>query len=285
MTLASDQGGALGLAVDAEAVYWTGPTSVMKTSKMGGPPTTVAGGQLGGPCALTLDGRNVYWINYGRDQNDSGGLHGAIMQAPETGGSAIQLAADQPRAYTGIAVDATSVYWTANPSLDYPSGSVMKVAIGGGTPIALATNQYDPTGIAVDSTIAYWTTENYTLMKVAIEGGTPVRVGAMGPAPLVLRNGFVYSFSGENVVKVPAEGGDTTTLAGSPGHTYPTGIAVDDTSVYWTEDDSVLKISLDGDPQTQMAWRQQTPWAIAVDDTSIYWTDEAAGTVMKLTPK
>jgi hypothetical protein len=34
-----------------------------------------------------------------------------------------------------------------------------------------------------------------------------------------------------------------------------------------------------------MAWRQQTPWAIAVDDTSIYWTDEAAGTVMKLTPK
>ena len=34
----------------------------------------------------------------------------------------------------------------------------MKVAIGGGTPIPLASNQLYPDGIAVDATSVYWTT-------------------------------------------------------------------------------------------------------------------------------
>jgi hypothetical protein len=122
-------------------------------------------------------------------------------------------------------------------------------------------------------------------MKVPVAGGTPARIGSAGLGSIVLRNGFAYSFLGVDVVKVPVEGGDTTTLAASPRGGRPTGIAVDDTSVYWTEGEWVLKVATDGGPLDYLVWRQSGPNGIAVDDTSVYWTNWAAGTVMKLSPK
>jgi hypothetical protein len=97
-----------------------------------------------------------------------------------------------------IAVDATSVYWTTNTT-------VMKVPIGGGTSITLASGQDSSgsgnlgidTGIAVDATSVYWT-----------------NLGA-----------------GE-VRKVPLDGGASVVLATG---TSPLRIAVDDTAVYWTD--------------------------------------------------
>ena len=274
VTLATNLDSVMAIALDAESVYWTSTTSVVKVAKTGGQPVTVVAGQSGGPSSLTLDGTNLYWINR---------FSGAIMQAPKSGSPVLQLAADQPSADNGIAVDATSVYWTTNPTVDYPSGSVMKVAIGGGTPVALASAQYDPTGIGVDAMSAYWTTEYYLLMKMPVAGGTPVSIGSAGLGPVLLRNGFAYSFLGENVVKVPVAGGDTTILAQSPGNFLPEGIAVDDTSVYWTEAEWLLKVASDGGPLERLLWRQ-SPGAIAVDDTSVYWANGASA-VMKLTPK
>jgi len=189
-------------------------------------------------------------------------------------------------AFWGLAVDATSVYWTVNPSLDYASGSVVEVPIGGGALTTLATNQYDPTGLAVDGTNVYWTTEYYTLMRVPIGGGTPELVThGIGPGPVVLDHGFIYSFDGEDIVKASIEGNDWETLASSPSNIYPIGLAVDGTSVYWTEDHFVLKVGTDGSNATELLTRPEMPWAIAVDDTSIYWTEPEAGTLMKLTPK
>jgi DNA-binding beta-propeller fold protein YncE len=53
----------------------------------------------------------------------------------------------------GIAVDATSVYWTTYSN----AGTVMKVSTGGGTTTTLASGQSYPAHIAIDATSVYWT--------------------------------------------------------------------------------------------------------------------------------
>ena len=59
-------------------------------------------------------------------------------------------------------MDATSIYWTAGTA----SGTVMKVALGGGNPTTLASG-LKSFGIAVDATSVYWTNSSGTVMKWA----------------------------------------------------------------------------------------------------------------------
>ena len=46
-----------------------------------------------------------------------------------------------------------------------------------------------------------------------------------------------------------------------------------------------MKVPLGGGSPTTLASGQSQPYRLAVDATSVYWTNHASGTVMKLTPK
>jgi hypothetical protein len=129
---------------------------------------------------------------------------------------------------------------------------VMKAPLGGGTPVTLATAPGAGFGIAVDATHVYWSTS-----------GTVSRI-----------------------TKVPLNGGASSTLATEGG----LGIAVDAQNVYFTTTDSVKKVPLGGGTPITLATGQDVPTFIAVDATSVYWTNAGSGpvpsgSVMKLTPK
>ena len=140
-TIASGPTGLWAIAVDATNVYWTDsgcpldmdvcngcPGRVMAAPIIGGPPRAVAAAQCN-PVAIVVDTDGLYWANSGAGEVDPVG--GAVMMVASGSGTPVTLVPGQNGA-SGIAADATSIYWTvencATASCDTFDGSVMKIA-------------------------------------------------------------------------------------------------------------------------------------------------------------
>jgi hypothetical protein len=169
----------------------------------------------------------------------------------------------------GIAVDATSVYWTE-------AGAVKKVAIGGGTVTTVATGLASPQGIAVDATSVYFAENSLsgTLQKVPLAGGAAVTLasGLVQVTAIAVDATSVYWVENQQVgtlKKVLVGGGTVTTLASSLY--WPVGVAVDASAVYWTDSSgSVKKTGLNGGIVTALATGTGVG-LLALDATSVYF--------------
>jgi hypothetical protein len=124
VTLAPDRPVPLGVAADANYVYWaeSGGTAqggaLMKVSRGGGAPVTLASGLT--PNAIAIDDAFVYAVvGFGRQ-------NGGIVKAPLVGGPVTVLAAGQSGP-SGIAVDGTSVYWTTVGNEGHGQGQIYKL--------------------------------------------------------------------------------------------------------------------------------------------------------------
>ena len=169
----------VGLVVGGGTVYWTqwvqsdggSYSSTLVSGAEDGVPTPLAT-IMGQSRGVALGGSNVYVTVLA----PSGSMNGSVVQIPAAGGAATMLVSG-PFIPSGVATDATNVYWTESPtSSPQSNGSVMAMPMAGGNSMTLTSGQHSPTSIATDGTNVYFTTGGSSsvpgaLMKVPVGGG------------------------------------------------------------------------------------------------------------------
>jgi hypothetical protein len=270
------------IVVDATSLYWTSGDSVMKVPLDGGATTTLASDQPN-PQGIAVDATALYWVNGG-----DGSADGTVMKVPLDGGSPVVLASGQSKGTVSIALDATHVYWGTG-------GGIMVMGLAGGTP-QLIVSAGSPTIFAVDATSVYWAGQDLSgVWKSPLDGGAAVILAPGTGIAGTLLGTSVYVLLGQDVVRVPVDGGAPVTIASSKA---PARIAVDSTGVYWTDwlfvyvdggpdsDGRVMSVPSAGGTPTTLADALAGPGAIAVDATSVYWAEQSDPcTIKKLSPK
>jgi sugar lactone lactonase YvrE len=275
VVLAMGQSEPRGLALDDKSLFWATEKSgtVVRFPKDGGSLFKLAGSQLQ-PTAITTDGLNVYWVNFGA------AMGGTVVSVTVDGAFQTTLATGQvdPRA---IAADGLNVYW-AN------SDAVMGMPKKGGSLSVVASGQDGPNSLVVAPSGLYWTTS---------PGGTVMRLPTVGKAPILLAssvsdlwgiavfgmNAYVTSASGSSVRRVAITGGNKLETFVS-GQVSPTGIAADASGVYWANsgDGTVMRAPFEGGTAQTLAINQEIPTHVATDEKAVYWVNEGSGTVMKV---
>jgi hypothetical protein len=137
----------------------------------------------------------------------------------------------------------------------------MRTPLDGGPPVVLAAGQPGPGQIVVNATDAYWLNDGVsqcgvraTVMKVALAGGTPEVIAELNlPRMLALDATSVYWTNFNTVRKAPLGGGPAITLWVDPADYTINDLAVDATSVYWSGTTAIMKLPIEGGTPVELA--------------------------------
>ena len=159
-----------------------------------------------------------------------------VVSAPA---SATLLAAGRP---LDVAVKGGYVYWSELPTEFCSSpGALKRVPTAGGTAQTLYSNcSFSPGNIAVDSEWVY-----------------------------------AVNWQGDKIAKIPVAGGGPTNIATANGAIFHRGLAVDDTFVFWADDDGVKRATKDGTSTVTLSGADVND--LAIDVAYVYWTEGGPG--------
>lgn len=313
VVIANVNGRATGIAVDDQYVYYgfqgatastAGISRIDKDGKQQA--QVVAAPTQKEVWQIVADATSVYWAT--SSTSLSAAPDGAIWKAPKDGKTApVSLVAKglaTAATDTGLAVDATNVYFTVYGLYDSTAmtyaGGVYKCAVAGcANAGALATTTRRPLAVAVDastlffSTLGDGTTGSQAIYKCGLSGcggalpATPFAPSTSTPYSLALAGPNLFVGNDAAVTKFDAARGDATTLAASQRTVR--SIAVDAANAYWPNYNGGTVVmcpvaGCNGNP-TVVAANLQNPLFITADDKAVYWTNYATGgtsTVMKV---
>jgi hypothetical protein len=174
--------------------------------------------------------------------------------------------------------------------MERDGGSPLQLMSGGGSPQGILTYGGAVVWQAYDANNSYAT----TIYIVSDDGGSPHVLlsdltNGVFPWAALRANLYWGNTVPRGISRVPLEGGTSEVVVKT---VIPAAIAADDNRLYYIESNAIFEVDTDGGAPVGVAWRLPRPGAIAVDDTSIYWTDygtcdggTCTGSISKLTPK
>jgi hypothetical protein len=197
------------------------------------------------PYGIAVGPNDVYWLDNGLMGAGSSSTPGRVMRVPKFGGDAVELAGGRTSP-THLALRDSDVFWTESAVWTLRSGSGA-AQISSSSWVAKTA-----TAAAIDAQGVYW----LAFARTQALSSTTLRV---------IRTGF--------------EGGDQVVSSSSAPHDYTTslcnGVAVDDTYVYWADDEEnmIYKAPKTGGPAMPLTSTNLSPVNLAVSATHVYWTD------------
>ncbi len=239
--LTSDDPQPLSLATDGTYVYWNdtlSPGAILRIRPGDTAATTLLPIDVWG---VALGSSSLFWVTMDgvvQSMPKSGGTVVTLgTPSPAAQGGAV-----------GVAVDANNFYFAYADSSLPSQTHVDSIPVAGGPITTLATTSTGIDTLAVDDAYVYYV-DGGTLKRVPIGGGSPLAVasGFSNTVTLKVDSGNVYATVSPangpigSVIRAPAGGGAAVTLATSQND--PWGMAIDDACVYWANYDSVMMVA------------------------------------------
>jgi hypothetical protein len=272
----------VGLAVDANNVYWTnsGSNEVMQAKLDGSSPVTLATGQSV-PFSVKVAGGFVYWGSHSAT--------GVLRKTPIGGGVITDVA--NSAAVREICIGANDIWWTNDPD-DVQQIPLSGMGVDGGA-LVVATGNLLANGIATDGTDLYWV--NRGMGEIKRSDLNPLNSYAPGsgdvPWDIEVDAKSVYwteagtpPAKGQVSMSVKPTGTESLVpVIIASGQAAPHGIAIDATHVYWASsgDGTIHKAPIGGGADTVLVSGQMKPENVVVDSKYVYWTDPKADLVVR----
>ncbi len=254
LVLATEQMRPTGLLLHEGHLYWATsrpvrdqPSRVVRMPEDGGDIETLAAGDWMVE-AIAVEGRDVYWTDFG-----DGLTGGAVLRGSTSGAPPVVIASKQKQP-DSILVAGQDLYWT-NTGNKRPSyfrdGSVMRMRRDVDRKRwVLLKDASMPASIVADEENLYWSTSTpydapYDvggLFKRPRAGGKPARVATLSQHGLLLSVDATHVYAMCNyeggMYRILKRGGEPEQLLSSVestyGSTFVGGFAADDRFLYWT---------------------------------------------------
>jgi hypothetical protein len=142
----------------------------------------------------------------------------------------------------------------------------------------------EPSDLVLDDEHLYWTNrgDGSLMLKPKAGGDAAVLVADQDRiGRVVVDETHVYWTAGPQILKMPKAGGDSVLLAESEMRERrgPSGIAVDDSRVYWTlyfeSDGFVMAVNKQGGDPERLASGQDGAFFIVAQSNHVYWSNHA----------